>query len=52
MVEVADAAAVRLGVAEGAALEAARSVKHVPAAPDSLHWGERHIKVPFKFRSA
>lgn len=39
-------------VLDNAALEAARSVKHVPAAPDSLRWGERHIKVPFKFRSA
>jgi protein TonB len=39
-------------ILDNAALEAARSVKHVPAAPDSLQWGERHIKVPFKFRSA
>jgi protein TonB len=39
-------------ILDNAALEAARSVKHVPAAPDSLRWGERHIKVPFKFRSA
>jgi len=39
-------------ILDNAALEAARSVKHVPAAPDSLRWGERHIKVPFRFRAA
>ena len=37
-------------ILDNAALEAARSVKVLPAAPRALEWGKKAIKVPFTFR--
>jgi periplasmic protein TonB len=37
-------------ILDRAALEAARSVGRLPAAPSDLHWGTRAIKVPFRFK--
>jgi TonB family protein len=39
-------------ILDRAALEAARSVGTLPAAPSSLNWGTRAIKVPFSFKVA
>jgi protein TonB len=32
-----------------AALESARSIKRVPAAPTGLQWGTRSVRVPFSY---
>ena len=37
-------------ILDRAALEAARSVGRLPAAPSALNWGTRAIKVPFSFK--
>ncbi|MGB0588695.1 MAG: energy transducer TonB family protein [Myxococcota bacterium] len=39
-------------ILDRAALEAARSVGALPAAPSGLNWGTRAIKVPFSFKVA
>ena len=39
-------------ILDRAALEAARSVGKLPAAPSGLNWGTRAIKVPFSFKVA
>jgi periplasmic protein TonB len=39
-------------ILDRAALEAARSVGSLPAAPSGLNWGTRAIKVPFSFKVA
>jgi len=39
-------------ILDRAALEAARSVGTLPAAPSGLNWGTRAIKVPFSFKVA
>jgi protein TonB len=50
IVEIALAQSSGHDILDRAALEAARSVGRLPAAPSELQWGTRAIKVPFRFK--
>lgn len=39
-------------ILDKAALDAARSVGSLPPAPDALGWGQRSVKIPFRFKAS